>query len=429
MVELQPFNPEFMEKMIQLVGLLTGSMENQPSERPFVANMKAMAAYFRRILDAVAEGKGIVYNHVALWTELFYAFDIQPLCPDVWSAMPAMADPNHNSTFIDIAENAGVFPELCAVDRIIVAKVMTGGIPKPALQVIHTQPCDSTIMAYSMVDNLYGDVPSFVLDSPHWDTTDCFDYYAIQIEELISFIEEHTGKKLDRDRLKEVVEESNKAIEYLIEWHELKRLVPCPSDGRFAGLPFSGNLVGLGHPSMTEVYKTLYECAKELADKGEGAHPREDVRGIWFQFHPGWDRELQNWLQQEFGHVRVIDLFGYVTATPIDTSSYEGIIRGLAERWHTTIPMGRQGKGPADIYINDLLHACKEFKGDAVFCTGHSGCRYMKGLQGLVREACRDYGIPYFHIDVDSVDPRFIPQESLRAQIADFMTNVVLPLK
>ena len=135
------------------------------------------------------------------------------------------------------------------------------------------------------------------------------------------------------------------------------------------------------------------------------------------------------WLQDKFGLVKVIELTGYVTSVMIDTSSYESILRGLAERWHTSIPMGRQGKGPADLYINDLLHVCGEFKSDTVICFGHAGCRYMKGLQGLVREACRDYGIPYFYVDIDALDPRFTPKETVRAQIDDFLTNVVLQLR
>ncbi|MDY6842613.1 MAG: 2-hydroxyacyl-CoA dehydratase family protein [Thermodesulfobacteriota bacterium] len=429
MVEVQQFNPEFMENIVKLIGVMTGSVENQPSERPFVAYMNAMAAYIRRVLDATVEGKPLVYNHIALFTELFYAFDMQPLCPDIWSSVANQADQNHGPTFIDVAENAGVFHDLCAIGRVTVGKVLTGGIPKPTVQVIHTQPCDSTIMEYSMVAELYSDVPCFIIDSPNWDTPECFDYYTTQIKELISFLEKHTGKKLDRDRLKEVIEESNRAIEYLIGWTELKKVVPCPVNGRFSNFNFPGNLIGLGHPSMTEVYKILFECAKELADRGEGAHVREDLRGVWWQLHPNWDTELLGWLQDKFGLVKVIELTGYVTSVMIDTSSYESILRGLAERWHTSIPMGRQGKGPADLYINDLLHVCGEFKSDTVICFGHAGCRYMKGLQGLVREACRDYGIPYFYVDIDALDPRFTPKETVRAQIDDFLTNVVLQLR
>ena len=49
----------------------------------------------------------------------------------------------------------------------------------------------------------------FTLDAAYWDDERSLAYGAGQLREMVSFVEEHTGKKLDMDRLREIVEETN----------------------------------------------------------------------------------------------------------------------------------------------------------------------------------------------------------------------------
>ncbi|NQT72808.1 MAG: 2-hydroxyacyl-CoA dehydratase [Chloroflexi bacterium] len=54
---------------------------------------------------------------------------------------------------------------------------------------------------------------------------------------MVAFLEEHTGRQLDIDRLREVIKESNKQYELWAEYNELRRAVPCP-DGYKVGAQF-----------------------------------------------------------------------------------------------------------------------------------------------------------------------------------------------
>jgi benzoyl-CoA reductase/2-hydroxyglutaryl-CoA dehydratase subunit BcrC/BadD/HgdB len=428
MVEIKPFNPEQTQKLVETLALAPMLGEIVPSERSMGVVATALADYYRSILSAVENGKPIVLQQLCVGPELFYAFDVQPVNPEAWAAVPLLTNPEMAVPYLEIAENAGVAADLCSVNRTMIGELIGGSIPRPDFITWASQPCDSIKVGYYIAKYLTG-VPMFFIDSPQWDTPECLDYYAHQVRQLIVFLEEQTGRKLDWDRLKEVVEESNRAVEYIIELNELRKLVPCPSDSRVPTYLFITFMTMLGLPGATAMYKAFRDEAKERAQKKEGVVPEEKIRGIWFSIMVPWDLFWQNWLQEELGHVNVMDMFGYLTALPIDTSTPDKLIRGLAERWHMAVPMGRQARGIVDSYFNDFLYVYEEWKGDCLILAGNSGCRWLKGAYGMLREICREREIPALQFDIDIFDPRFVSAQAYRGQVEDFLTTVVMPAK
>jgi len=426
MLEMKPFNPKEMEGVIAALESIPGALAAIPTERPTVAAAKAFAGHFASILKAHEEGKQISYNQFCFYPELMYAFDIQPLCPEAWTIIPLVVMPDLAQKHIDVAMDAGVHSELCSADRALIGELLTGNVPAPSFIVTSSQPCDNSRMGYSMVQQMTK-APLFMVDSPYGETEDCIAYYENQIWRLITFLEQQTGKKLDWDKFREVMEESNRATEYILEVNELRKMVPCPSDGKVPTFTFFGNMTLLGHPSLTTMYKTFLDDAKERALQKQGVVPKEKIRAIWFYTMISWDIMAQSRLQQELGHINVMDMFGYLTYRPIDTSTPDKIIRGLAERNHLAIPMGRQGRGFTDVYFDDLFYVYEEWKADCVVLAGHDGCKWLKAATGMLREMCRKKGIPLLFFDVDILDPRVVSGETYRALVEDYLTAVVEP--
>ena len=142
-------------------------------------------------------------------------------------------------------------------------------------------------------------------------------------------------------------------------------------------------------------------------------------------FDLGW----LDYLQENYGTVSVIDMLCYTVSEPIDTSSPERLLRGLAKRYLASIPMGRQARGPIDTYLDDLLYTSKEWKADCIILAGSRGCKWLKASYGMARAECRKAGIPIMMFDVDIYDPRVVSKETYRRRVEDFLTAVVLPSK
>ena len=421
---------EYKEALPKLEGMQEA--KGLDTEMPILTTMKAFGQYLENILQAAEEGKPIVYQQFSVWPELLNAFDLQPICFEAMLALPLLFNPMNPTGLaehIDSAERGGIPRELCSVNKVAVGEMLLKAFPPPKFMLCNTQACDSGRSAYQVIQKLTG-TPLFFLDSPYGEGEEEIAYMERQIKAMISFVEEQTGRKLDWDRAKEAIEESNRMVEYWLEWNELRKLVPCPAESNQGILTFLASAALSGHPQGTAVLKALRDEAKQRAERGQGVVPEEKIRASWFHMHVLWDLFYLNFLQEQYGAVSVIELTSYYAATrPIDTSSPERMIRGLAERYLVSLPMGRQGRGTADIWLDDLLYTAKEWKADCVILASHNGCKYLKACYGMARDECRKAGIPIMVFDIDMNDPRVVSKEAYHKQVEDFFNLVVLPAK
>ncbi|MGB2798461.1 MAG: 2-hydroxyacyl-CoA dehydratase family protein [Dehalococcoidia bacterium] len=384
--------------------------------------LKMSADWLGTVLRAVDEGKPIVYHPFSLFSELFVGLDIQSVCCEMWAVMGREFDAQHVTNSIDAAHEAGIPEDLCTFDKAIIGGLILEKMPPPTMIVLSAMPCQSSIITYQAVALLTG-APMWTNDSPyHMDQEGALDYWVKQFKGLISFLEEHSGKKMDYDRLREVVEESNRCVEYWLEAMEFQKLKPTPRSGPFG----AGTLAGMtlfGSPSATAGVKALLDDIRDRVAKGETAVPDEKARVIWFHFPIGWDRPLMDWMNELGAVVPYVEYDDY-RVEPIDTSTPEKMIRGMAWR-ALQAPMGKLGRGAFDDYIEDLKYVVDEWKGDCVIVAAHPGCKWITGAYGLIRDACRECGVPLLLYDVDLVDPRVTSAEESRTRIEQFLSTVI----
>jgi len=380
-------------------------------------------AWLEMVLRAEEEGKKFVYNQFNLYTDLFYAFDLVPIPPEIWSLTKVtLRDGYGMCETIDAAHEAGIHPELCSAHKSAIGDQLLGNrIPPPAMIVNPSFPCDNTKVAYQVLAEITG-APMLVMDCPYFgpDTDEkvAMDYWVERVKELIRFLEEHTGQKLDPDRLKEVIEEANRAVEYVLEYESFRQLKPLPQPGVALGSAMGGFTMS-GLPEYTELMKTLRDDIKDRMDKGKTAVPEEKLRLNWFYLHAFYDGGVYGWLETK-GVVSPVAFHGYDVLEPIDTSTTESTIRGLAKKL-LAFPMGRQGTGSSHIYINDCIDATQRWQCDAVILSGHAGCKYIRGLIGLLRDELRKIGVPMLVFDMDTFDPRVAPPSQYYPIIEEFV--------
>lgn len=422
------FNTQRMQAVSAAYRLVPPLVQNKDTEKPTALIASAVAQYFENILQAAEEGKPIVYHHFCLMPEIIYAFGLQPVNLEMMVAIPAFLIPGSDRELVDTAQERGVHMELCSANRASIGEMFLKTLPPPAMVLSQSQPCDSSRAAYQMIREITG-APQFILDSPYWDTEDVLEYYEQQLLDLIAFMEEHSHRKLDWDRLREVMDESNRMAEYWLELNELKKLVPCPSDSKTGPYAAIAGTCLAGHPLATRVLKGLRDDAKERAQLGKGVCSHERIRANWFYIHVIYDALWMNKLQEQYGAVSVMDMLSYYRVTPMNTSSPKRMLRSLAQRNLTAVPMGRQGRGGADIFLNDLMQTTKEWKADCVIFAGNAGCKWLKACIGMAREELKEkFGVPVLYFDIDIFDPRFRSAVEYRKEVEDFFSTM-LPSK
>ena len=114
--------------------------------------------------------------------------------------------------FLARAEACGAPETLCSYHKMLIGMTESGVLPRPKMVVNTTLACDANQLSFRYLAE-YFNVPHFVLDVPATEGEDALEYLTGQIEELIPFIEEHAGRRLDPAKLREVMSRSARSTE------------------------------------------------------------------------------------------------------------------------------------------------------------------------------------------------------------------------
>lgn len=385
--------------------------------------LDSLLEMYGRIIDAVDNGDPFVASYYCLAPELLTAMDLPYYMvmqtPFLASSVPYLVDD------IDASEAIGLGNDLCTAIRLSIYYVEANLSPLPTCALNLLYPCDAAPLLHEVIvrNERWRDIPMFACDPPYYMDDRSLDYFADQLRQMGNFVATHTGRKLDLDRLKETVEESNRMFGLWDEYNQLRRNVPSPHGWGIGGpQAFSQAWVyRAGMKEGTEWFQKLVDIAELNVKSGVGPVPKEKIRLFWFDLLPfGWIMDFLPWLEEEWGAVMVMDMFGNFPYTMIDTSSEEEMWRGLARRNLFDAPMVRQARGVADNFSGDIQRIVKDYKIDVVVWPGHMGHKDGAATVGIMRETCRDLGVPFVHLGLDLFDRRYSTPEQMKDKISEF---------
>ena len=72
-----------------------------------------------------------------------------------------------------------------------------------------------------------------------------------------------------------------------------------------------------------------------------------------------------------------------------------------------------------------MLHLLESYSADMLLVAGHVGCKESQAMNTLLREKCREKGVPLLIFDYDMMDPRIVSRDGIKNQINQFMENVM----
>ena len=406
---------------------------NQRKDEETNPILEMLLDYFLNIPKARKEGKSIVMHPFNYGPELFYAMDLVPLMQETYSV--GLAPLRLNEPYLDITNKIGYGdnPTLCNAQRPLIGSYIQGVAPIPDLLFFLSTPCNSLAMTYQVFEQL-ANIPTFNMDIPYWsyeqssefNDDQVIEYMINQIKELISWLEQQTKQKLNIEKLQETMRKVNQAREYILDFNELLKTVPCPVNSQ-AGFGNFLSMVGLGGTDEAiKSTKWLRDNALDNAKKGIAGVPNEKIRIAWPYTHIFFDGDLLQWLEQTFHAVAIMDLLGFYQVLPHEVSTIEQCYESLA-KGALDFSMIGTCRGPVEFYIDFLLNYVRDYKIDCVIMPMQFACKHAYAMARISTEAVREEtGVPVFIFGCDPYDSREVTSEAIRGKISDFLTQVVL---
>ena len=327
--------------------------------------------------------------------------------------------------YIDEAENEGINPDACSLPKATVGMVLKAHMPEALALVSSNMPCDAGAGSYAFIQNAYN-IPTYRLDVPYNFHNERAERLFIEdLKGMITFLEKHTPGRMDWGRLREICEGRNRMLELELELWDLASVRPSPmaAEAMCLGHLWHVNTLA-GEKFAIHCFERLVALARKNLEKGIPATRNEKYRAILWNppfFH---FIDLFNWAERTYGLTLMNDSMTYHHHTPIDTSTPESMLHGLAN----TImqgPMVRHTRGPAENFLDDIFSMYKQFNLDMVWVANHVGCKTGQAMNGILREMCRARGIPLLILDYDLLDQRIVSHAGMMRQVEHFMENVM----
>ncbi len=271
---------------------------------------------------ALLEGKPVAWVMLSMINELFVAMDVLPVYPENYASL--CATKRVGEPFIQRAEADGFSNVLCSYARTglgyaalwqdtgeIPDFAPDGGMAKPTMLIGSGFMCDARYKWFQAFSR-YLDVPCYNFDMPlppigsarRPDTMlHYMNYTLAQLHGLIAFMEKTLGKKLDWDKLDEIVRRSQKTNALMYDAFILAASTePCPMPAEDTFNNFVPAYFMAGTEEALEFYQGLYDEVKQRVDNKVSIIPEEKYRLIWGGGIPPWHTmDIFNYVEDRGG--------------------------------------------------------------------------------------------------------------------------------
>jgi len=410
-----------LKVMEELLGGLQHAMEEVARSAGINSEyyfLRALHTYYRKIYQAYVADQPLAAIGMFIPTEILHAMDIPYILEEYHAVMSCSADPYGMERFMDLAHGYGIAKEVCSPHRIAIGMALAHLTPSPSFIISTSTTCDQTLKLYEVLSSYYK-VPAFLIDSPFTTDERAIDYAKKEVVNLIKFLEEQTGKRLDFERLREVVQLSKQAIDAWEAVCEMRKQIPAPIGTRDAIKDFGMLLTVGGTHEGIDYFSQRYAEVKARYERREGTIPEERFRIAWLYALPFFDLDLATWMEQEYGAVIVIDTFSYANpAIQLDPDDPLEYLAKKPMKWgFISFCYGALEDTDFD---RKMAQQCIDYHADAAIALAHWSCKQYCGTLKCIKDQIRNSsGIPFLILDGDICDPRVVSSAQMKAKLKE----------
>jgi benzoyl-CoA reductase subunit B len=405
-----------LKSIIRASRLISRMQQAVPEPRKSEAMYYDMlTGYYRRLLEAKEENKFIAAHTVFFPAEILYAMDIVPMHTETTTWMISLFT-GECSDMLAAGAELGMASEICSPHRGLAGAFSMGVLPRPDAVLWSNMVCDNTAKSGELVMEI-NDCPGYFLDHPFQHTKSEVDYFTGELKGMIDFLEQQSGKKMDLDRLSEIVARMDRQIELYREISELRKAVPTPFHAQGFLELLSVDYLFPGQPEAIDYLETLRSELEEAIKNGKGAVENERFRLMSFFIPPMYLMGFMEKLMKEFGAASVTEpFFTFWGEGKLDP---EKPLESVAEK-SFMLPEMRM-YGPMDERaINSIRNCAEEYKVDGAIYYADVGCRHTCATIKLFKDVLNELDVPMLTVDCDVVDPTITSQEEMRGKMEQF---------
>lgn len=370
-------------------------------------------------------GEYVAYTTAVSPVEILVAHDIIPIYPENHSV--SLITKRLCSELSEVVEREGYTSHLCAYARCDLGyretgKSPTGGIPEPDLLLACNAQCFTLVKWFEVLSRRYK-VPLFVFDTPQWvrdeeRRREIIEYCVLQLRELISTLEEVTGRRFDYDRLREVIRLSAQACRLYRQFLDMAAHKPSPIT-IFDALIHMAIIVYLrGTPQAVQYYEVLVSEIEEKVKRGEAAVPGERFRlywenlPVWFKFRDHAE------LLASYGAAILTSLYVHDWAHEFDLEKDPLVT--LAENYvsgFSNVTLEERAEMALELFDRYQLNGMVMFL--------NRSCKAVSfAVHELKEIITQRTGLPALVFEADMGDPRFYSEAQVRTRIEAYLETL-----
>ncbi len=318
------------------------------------------------------------------------------------------------------AEGMGYSSDLCSYARINFAyadikKCEEIEIPFPDFLLCCNNICNCMIKWYENLA-LELNVPLILIDIPHLDAMECsadrVKYIRAQFDDAIAQLEEITGKKMDYDKLRSVMEVSQRSSKAWLKAVGYMACEPSP----FSGFDIFNNMavacVGRGTVAAAEAFEALAEDYEALAKEGKSSFKGEEKYRVLFE-------GIACWANLKYTYKALQSRGMNVTASvygPAFSFLYSNLDELMAA--YSYVPNSNCFERELKLRVDDAINNKVD---GAVFHMNRS-CKHWSGtLYEMERQFREITGVPTVCFDGDQSDPRVFSEAQYDTRVEALM--------
>jgi len=357
--------------------------------------------------------KQIVWTNMVMTPELFYAAGLIPVNMELVAGW--LSSLHLSKDYISRSEGSGFSPSICSYHKATLGLIEDGGLSRPLGAAVSSHICDGGVGVANYFKQRY-ETDIFVLNVPFEKKTINKNYLIEQYRNLITWIENYTGRKLTDEKIREALELSNKTREYWLEILELRKDISV-IPGRFMLRNLFGATFLFGSQFGYDVVKAYYDEMLERYKKGNEANSNKaQKRILWIHFAPLYNNNLLEYLEDELGCSIVFDITGHIYWPEYDI---ENPLESLAERTISHFYLG-EAKERNQLYAKII----QDYNIDGAIHMMHNGCRAIPGASWQVRDVADQLSVPYLELSGDCIDPRGFSEGQMKLRLEAFKETV-----
>lgn len=384
--------------------------------------------HMQKIREAWERGEFILSMFDACPAEIPYAMGIPCYGTVVYGPGAVAVGAKIEEATLDSARQVGLMLETCSGWRMTVGMLMRGWYPRPGAVVSGNPTCDTCAKCWPLMAYL-ADVPSFFIDVPFPAANERnISYVAAELAELVEWLENVSGKRMDWDKLREAVELGRQMVELNREIQEILKAKPSPIVPRMTTQSYWFNWIYSGTTEGVHFLTALRDEVKEKAARGESGLPsvngsppvKERFRIISIPPVPQIRGKTLDWLWREYGVSIVISTFMLWPEIEMDPDQP---LESIARKYLNN-PLIRQYFNPCESQygtVTTTVQAAKDYEADGVIIWGNPSCDATSGFVKIMRDRLAEIGVPSVVFDHDPADPTYTSEEALKERMEEFV--------